>query len=303
MCGTSHEHLNSFQSYLTSQHWQQANRKCEGHRGARRPNYRRLYAMHPSDEEQLFKDLPRGEQAMFLSLRDAGVSGAPKATNVRWVHVADDGTLVVNIWRDDILDKPVRDRWVAEIWPRSWEVKTAARRSKRDALIEMLNAHAGNFVRVVILERKTRNARKHRGTRFDGERRWRVQRRGKIFRFFRARPGENTGSRRIGKPKDFGNLNPARREIVSQAIERDDRVKKRTLERARGRCENPPCRDYLHYVTMDVHHVISLGNRGADHTRNTVALCPACHARVHRGKPQIRKKLERAIKKVVGSRR
>ena len=239
---------------------------------------------------------------MFLSLRDAGFSNAPRPTNVRWVNTADDGVLIVNLFRDDIHPRRIRGRWAVTIRPHDWHTKTAARRSKRDELVEMLTANAGNFVRVVVLERNLHNDRKHAGTRFDCDSRWRVQKVGNHFQLHRARPGESGDDTPPKTPGEYGKLKPAWREVVSKQIERSIGVKKRTLSRARYRCENPGCADYLHYESMDVHHVTSLGRRGADHTRNTVALCPACHTRVHRGKPKVRKRLEQAIKAVVRSR-
>ncbi len=259
--------------------------------------------MRRSIDEQLAQDLPIGKQALFQSLREAGYSNAPPITNVRWVHTADDDAVIVNIFRGDIGRRRVRGRWVATIEPRNWRVKTGVRRSKRDELVEMLTANAGGFVRVVVLERNSNNYSKHTGTRFDCDSRWRVQKSGSRFQFHRALPGEVGDDTPPKTPAEYGKLKPGSREVVSRRIERSGRVKTLTLSRAKDRCENPHCADYLHYESMDVHHVTSLGRRGADHTRNTVALCPACHARVHRGKPKVRERLERAIKLVLDGRR
>jgi predicted HNH restriction endonuclease len=38
-----------------------------------------------------------------------------------------------------------------------------------------------------------------------------------------------------------------------------------------------------------------LGDGGSDHTDNTVALCPACHCRVHRGTTGVKAALERKL--------
>jgi hypothetical protein len=259
--------------------------------------------MPRSIDEQLEQDLPIGNQAMFLSLRDAGFSNAPRATNVRWVNFADDDTPIVNLWRDDIGPRRIHGRWVVTIRPGTWSARTASRRSKRDELVESLTANAGNFVRVVVLERNPRDAHKHAGTRFDCDFRWRVEKSGNRFQLHRALPGEAGDETPPKTPAEYGKLKPGRHVVVSRQIERSGRVKALTLARARHRCENPHCADYLHYESMDVHHVTSLGRRGADHLRNTVALCPACHTRVHRGRPKVRERLERAIKAVLQGRR
>ena len=35
---------------------------------------------------------------------------------------------------------------------------------------------------------------------------------------------------------------------------------------------------------LEVHHILSLANNGADHPGNVAAICPNCHARVSHGK-------------------
>jgi HNH endonuclease len=255
--------------------------------------------MNKADVQRLAELLPKGRQPMFKSLRDAGVRGAPPATNVRWINVTKEGTPILNMWRDDIRTF-IRGRPVARIWPRTWEVKSSAgRRYKREAVIEMLAAYDGSYIRVVVLERRTSNYRKHTGTRFDSNARWRVQKTGGTFRLFRSRPGEVCRETPPVILADVGNLKPSKREVRSMRIERSNKVRRRTLERANGRCENPRCADHGHYASMDVHHVTFLGRRGADHTRNTVALCPACHTRVHRGNAQVRKRFHELLKRIL----
>jgi hypothetical protein len=247
--------------------------------------------------------LPKGRRPMFKSLRDAGVRGAKPATNVRWINLTKEGTPVLNMWRDDIKTF-VRGRPVARIWPPTWDVKSSpGRRHKRDALVEMLSAYDGGFIRVIVLERRKSNYRKHTGTRFDSDARWRVQKTGGTFRLFRSRPGECRDETPPVTLADVGNLKPSKREVRSMRIERSSKVRRRTLERAKDRCENPRCADHGHYASMDVHHVTHLGRRGADHTRNTVALCPACHSRVHRGNARVRKQFDEMLKRILERRR
>ena len=81
-------------------------------------------------------------------------------------------------------------------------------------------------------------------------------------------------------------------------IERDARVRRFTLQRARDRCEVADCSDQAYFANLDVHHITSLGNGGSDHTDNTLALCPACHVRVHRSSPVVQGQLARLFEAV-----
>lgn len=103
-------------------------------------------------------------------------------------------------------------------------------------------------------------------------------------------------------PIAYGTLAPERKRAVSERIERDPRVRKLTLARAGNRCEIFGCKDYEDFVTLDVHHITYLGHGGADHTDNTVALCPACHARVHRGNVKVASMLKRKLELLRNSR-
>jgi hypothetical protein len=103
-------------------------------------------------------------------------------------------------------------------------------------------------------------------------------------------------------PIAYGTLTPRRKRAVSERIERDPRVRELTLARAGNRCEISDCRDYVDFVTLDVHHITYLGHGGADHTDNTAALCPACHLRVHRGNQKVASVLNRKLELLRNSR-
>jgi hypothetical protein len=60
-------------------------------------------------------------------------------------------------------------------------------------------------------------------------------------------------------------------------------------------CEISGCTDEVDFERMDVHHLTALGSGGSDHTDNTVALCPACHSRVHRGIMNVKAALEKKL--------
>jgi 5-methylcytosine-specific restriction protein A len=68
---------------------------------------------------------------------------------------------------------------------------------------------------------------------------------------------------------------------------RDAAVKAWVLKQAQGRCEC--CGEPAPFVTtggqpfLEVHHVHTLAEGGADTPSNTVALCPNCHRRLHWG--------------------
>ena len=89
----------------------------------------------------------------------------------------------------------------------------------------------------------------------------------------------------LGQP-DIGNENPKRSTHSSTYIVRDDRVRKRVLTRAQGRCEH--CgelgfkrSDGSHFV--EAHHIISLAEQGPDTLDNVIALCPNHHREAHFG--------------------
>jgi 5-methylcytosine-specific restriction protein A len=78
----------------------------------------------------------------------------------------------------------------------------------------------------------------------------------------------------------LGSDTPARVQIITSGVTRDDRVRKRVLQRSNGVCERQGCgarREYSGF--LDVHHI--LGAENSDRVWNCVALCPNCHREAH----------------------
>jgi len=242
---------------------------------------------------QLLNLLPVGTKKLFKALRDAGVENAAKRRNVPWVTVASDGVIVVNVWRDHIRRRG--RSLVANVDSGSWHVETSARKRKLEALVAALASENGGKVRLVVLEDRAPEARSVKAARCD-EALWFVQQTGKAkFRLLRGSGDVQGGGRIPPTPSALGKMSPGRREITSQRIERDPRVRAFTLNRARNHCETDGCTDSRDFSNPDVHHITALGDGGSDHTDNTVALCPACHARLHRGTGPVRKRMERSV--------
>ena len=238
--------------------------------------------------------LPIGTQPLYQALGDAGITTGPQR-NVPWVNQADDGTYVLNVWRD-LLQK--RDGGiVAVVDARSWRTETKRRQNKRQAVVDVLADHDGRTIRVVVIERVPGSSRTA-GARFDDLGPWLVDDTGTDFVLWRGRDAVEAEPVIPASPAAYGVLTPERREVVSMKIERDARVRRVTLQRAGDRCEIADCRDQADFANLDVHHITSLGNGGSDHTDNTLALCPACHVRVHRGTPVVQGRIERLIKAV-----
>lgn len=71
---------------------------------------------------------------------------------------------------------------------------------------------------------------------------------------------------------------------ISKTYHRDSSVKEYTKRRANGICEL--CGNEAPFKTkngpyLEVHHVITLSDKGPDAITNTVALCPNCHRKIH----------------------
>jgi hypothetical protein len=77
-----------------------------------------------------------------------------------------------------------------------------------------------------------------------------------------------------------------RREVNGTVLERDRKVRDAALSRAKGRCEL--CKQWGFQMVgggiyLETHHVIPLSEKGVDHERNVVALCPNDHREAHHG--------------------
>lgn len=90
------------------------------------------------------------------------------------------------------------------------------------------------------------------------------------------------------KFSDYENKSLTKQERKICQYNRSNKVKLETLKRASGKCEL--CQEDAPFITkenkpyLEVHHVIELSKDGADSTKNTLALCPNCHMRLHYGK-------------------
>ena len=231
---------------------------------------------------------PIGTQLLYLARRDAGIP-AVQQRNIPWIDRASDGTTVMNVWRKDIRTRGTEV--VAVVKARKPPGKKAGPNSKRKAVVEGLSREHGRFVKVIVLEALASGLTK--AARYDNAL-WLVEDTGREFLLWRGRQAKNL-DKMPATPAGYGHVAPRRRETVSSHIERDPRVKTLTLKRANYQCEISGCKDAADYESLDVHHIESLGMKGSDHTDNTVALCPSCHTRIHRGVPAIRRKLERRV--------
>ena len=160
--------------------------------------------------------------------------------------------------------------------------------------MHFLERAPGATVRVVLLDERKPYSGVASGCKCDTVR-WSVHDLGDRYELRRGGKGKVEYVGVPVEPGAFGVLNPKKRERVSQQIERLGRVRRATLERAGYRCEIPDCKDRHQFVSPDVHHITRLGDAGSDHTDNTVALCPACHARIHRGIRKVKKLMEAAV--------
>lgn len=97
-----------------------------------------------------------------------------------------------------------------------------------------------------------------------------------------------------------GELSPTLTSITKKSFYRDPKVRAWVINRAEGCCElcgNVPFIDAYEEPFLEVHHVVMLADGGPDTPRNTAALCPNCHRRLHYGldRDSLREQLLRAI--------
>lgn len=88
-------------------------------------------------------------------------------------------------------------------------------------------------------------------------------------------------------PKPMGAAKPLRVSTAQESFVRDPLVRAFVLRRANGVCEC--CGDSAPFLTvsgqpfLEVHHVESLANGGADTVENSASICPNCHRECHLG--------------------
>lgn len=83
---------------------------------------------------------------------------------------------------------------------------------------------------------------------------------------------------------------PERRHQIGSAFVRDPAVRRRALARAAGRCALCGARGFRMEsgaLYLETHHVIPLGEGGADDDGNVVALCAHDHRRAHFGEDRL----------------
>ncbi|MCY1029832.1 HNH endonuclease [Corallococcus sp. BB11-1] len=90
----------------------------------------------------------------------------------------------------------------------------------------------------------------------------------------------------LKKPK--GQESPDSTSVTSKVFKRDPLVRAYVLEKADGKCDlcdSPaPFEDKDGDPFLEVHHVKTLAEGGADTDENAVALCPNCHRALHLAK-------------------
>jgi len=85
----------------------------------------------------------------------------------------------------------------------------------------------------------------------------------------------------------IGSKVPGRTSTTSSRYQRDEKVRRFVLERAKGICEYCGELGFLlpdgnHY--LEAHHIIALAEQGPDTVDNVIALCPSDHREAHYGK-------------------
>jgi hypothetical protein len=242
-----------------------------------------------------FEHLFAGKKQMFRALRDAGKRHAKPLRNVPWVNFADDGGAIVNVWRHSLGQRG--GLVYSDFARKDYRPRNRIRRAKRKELMDVLTKSDGATVRVMLLDERVPRSGLTNGCKFDTSR-WLVHNLGDRFELRRGRKGKNKSSDVPVVPEAFGVLNPKKRQRVSEIIERLSYVKRATLARAQYQCEIPGCKDQDQFRRPDVHHITRLGDSGSDHTDNTVAVCPACHARIHRGKSAVSERIDRIVESI-----
>jgi len=101
-------------------------------------------------------------------------------------------------------------------------------------------------------------------------------------------------------------VKPEKKTVERSAFVRNPYVVAAAIHRAKNACEMPGCSAELFErddgsAYLEVHHVIPLGEKGADSLDNVAALCPRCHREQHHSKDRdiLRKKLKRHIKSLL----
>jgi len=237
-----------------------------------------------------------------------------------WAFVEPEQVVVLNVWHEEIEERK------GEVWcdlnPRNWAEEgkhsKALRPSERSALskraLRMDEAIARAYreglpVRVIvgdgvqrdINDPKSKAARMTRRL-LDPEQ-WSIQR-------YDTETGDcylvrGTMPRYVDQYTTPEPQPPVRRAVSGKAWERDRRVRDSALARAKGHCEFCGERGFRMAgggIYLETHHVIPLSEKGIDHKRNVVALCPNDHREAHHGERRtaIRSRLLEKLAKICG---
>ena len=218
-----------------------------------------------------------------------------------WAFIQPGRVVVLNVWYAEIREKD------GEVWsqlnPRTWAEKCkhseALLPSERSAISKRatrmddaiaLASREGLTVRLIVGEGPQRDISKPKSKvsrmtlRLLDPEPWLVQ-----------RYDQKTGECRLVRGKVPCYVDqyttpeptfPVRREMSGTVWERDRKVRDAALCRAKGRCELCKERGFRMVgggIYLETHHVIPLSEKGVDHERNVVALCPNDHREAHHG--------------------
>jgi hypothetical protein len=128
---------------------------------------------------------PIGKLPLYRALQDAGVQGLKGDRNIRWIMRAADGVVVYCAWYHNMEKRDGKIVNVVEARSKWTDAEALGVAAKRDEVIAMLAASAGQDIRLVIVESKSRESRESDRARFDGTGLWRVEDTGDAFLLWR----------------------------------------------------------------------------------------------------------------------
>ncbi|MES9933548.1 MAG: HNH endonuclease signature motif containing protein [Candidatus Sedimenticola sp. PURPLELP] len=108
--------------------------------------------------------------------------------------------------------------------------------------------------------------------------------------YLRAREEELASKARNLSTKELikramSKTNAGKRSVQSNEYQRDTNIAELTKRRANGKCElcdsHAPFKKKNGEPFLEVHHITWLAKGGDDNLKNTVALCPNCHRKMH----------------------
>ena len=238
-----------------------------------------------------------------------------------WAFIEPGQVVVLNVWHGEIQER--NGRVWCDLNPRAYSEKgrstTTLQPSERGTLakraIRMDQAIAYAFanqlpVRIIVgkgTQRDISNPKSKAASRMklrllDPEP-WSVQRYNQTTG--QCRLSRGTAPRYVDQFTAPEPRPPQQHEVSGKVWERDRKVRDAALLRAAGKCEmcrKPGFRMAGGGVYLETHHVVPLSEKGVDHERNVVALCPNDHREAHHGERRdtIRTRLLALLAKVYG---